>query len=313
MKSSFFRTMIVTSTLTIAGFAGATPPARHDFGERIQGDVVEHEFALENESDAPLRIARVQLTPPLELARMPAIVPPRGRAMLKLKLDTAKLQGDYQGQMLMQVAGGEERTFALQGRVVPPIEVVPMPAFFIATSKGLPKSASLEIVNREEKPLELQVPADSLYPLELETLEPGRRFRLTVNVPANATPGRQKQRLELKTSSARRPVLLVGLNSVVRERVYTFPDAVDFGLVQPGATQTLMVYQSGGKAFEVKAGSDIPGLHIDADPGPQGDRVQLTLSMAGGASPGPLTGSIVLRTNDPEIPELRVAVTGTVK
>jgi hypothetical protein len=307
--------MLVTSTLLIAGIAHAAPTARHDFGERLQGDVVEHEFALENEGDAPIRIAGVQLTPPLALARTAASVPAKGRALLKVKLDTAKLQGDYRGHLVVKLDGGVERAFDVEARVVPPIEVVPMPAFFISTSKGTPKSASLEIVNREDKPVELQVPADSLYPLQLETLEPGRRFRLTVNVPATAAPGRQKQRLELKTSSARKPVLFVGLHSVVRERVYTFPEVVDFGLVHPGGprdAQTLMVYQSGGKAFQVKARSDIPGLDIKAEPGPQGDRVQLTLSMAPGAKPGPLSGNVLLSTNDPEFPELRVAVTGRV-
>jgi hypothetical protein len=315
MKTSFFHNMIVTSTLLIAGFAGAAPPQRHAFGERLQGDVVEHEFALENESDTPIQIAGVELTPPLALARTPAQIPANGRAILKVKLDTARIQGDYQGQMHVQIAGGGERSFALEGKVVPPIEVVPLPAFFIATSKGIAKSASLEIVNREEKPLELHVPSDSLYPLKLETIEPGRRFRLTVDVPATANPGRQKQRLDLKTSSTRKPVLFVGLHSVVRDRVYTFPDTVDFGLVHlggPGDAQTLMVYQSGGKGFQVKGRSDIPGLDIKAEPGPQGDRVQLTLSMAG-AKPGPLSGKIVLSTNDPEFPELQVPVTGQVQ
>ena len=124
MTSSLFRTLMATSTL-IAGFAGAAPPVRHDFGEMIQGEVVEHEFALENEGDAPMRIAGVQLTPPLALARTAANVPAKGRAMLKVKLDTAKVQGDYRGQLVVKLDGGVERAFEVAGKVVPPIEVVP--------------------------------------------------------------------------------------------------------------------------------------------------------------------------------------------
>ena len=138
---------------------------------------------------------------------------------------------------------------------------------------------------------------------------------MTVTVPPTATPGRLNQRLELRTSSQRQPVLYVGLNSIVRERVYTFPDAVDFGRVHDGrrGVQTLMVYQSGGKGFRVETRSDIPGLAIAAEPGPQGDRVQLTLTLSAGAKPGPVKGTIFLRTNDAEFPELRVPVTGTVE
>ena len=301
----------------MAGLAHAAAPARHDFGEALQGDVVEHEFALENDSDAPLRISGVQLTPPLSVARMPATIPARARAALRVKLDTRKVQGEYHGQVLVKLDGGAERTFALDGKVVPPIEVVPMPAFFIATSKGVAKSASLELVNRETAPLTLEVPMGAPYSPRLETLEPGKRYRLTVTVPADAPPGRKAQRLELKTTSERRPTLFLGLNSVVRERVYTFPDAVDLGQVhrdQPrgSPSQTLMVYQAGGSGFRVEPTSDIPGLAIDADPGPKGDRVELRVSVTKDARPGPMKGTLVLRTNDPEFPELRVPVTGTV-
>ena len=305
--------MIVGSTLVIPATAAAADPARHDFGQRLQGEVVQHEFTLENTGDEPARIARVQLTPPLSLGRLPALIPPHSHAALVVRLDTAKVHGDYEGQLLVHLEGGAEHSYSVAGKVRPPIEVVPMPAFFIATSKGTPKSASLEIVNREMEPLQLEIPPDPPYPLKLEALEPGRRFRLSVEVPADAAPGRSKHRLDLKTSSRFKPFLYIGMNSLVRERVYTVPDAVDFGLVRPGGpgdAQTLMVYQSAGKGFKVLAKSDIPGLDVKTEPGQQGDRVQLTLSMTPKATPGPLRGTIVLSTNDPEFPELRVPVTG---
>ena len=315
MRLAFLRAMILTSSLVIAGFADAASTTRHDFGQKLQGDVVQHEFRLENDTGAPLRISGVQLTPPLSLARMPAVIPPHAHATLAVRLDTSKVQGDYEGRILVKLDGGGERTFAFDGKVVRPIEVVPMPAFFISTSKGAAKSASLEIVNREEAPLALEAPAGAPFPATLETLEAGKRFRLTVTVPPTATPGRLNQRLELRTSSQRQPVLYVGLNSIVRERVYTFPDAVDFGRVHGGRPggQTLMVYQSGGKGFNVEPRSDIPGLAIAAEPGPQGDRVQLTLTLPADAKPGPVKGTIIVRTNDPEFPELRVPVTGSVE
>jgi hypothetical protein len=318
MRLSLTSAMIVTSTLAIAGFADAATPDRHHFGETLQGNLVEHEFILENDSDQPVRISGVELTPPLSLARTPARIPPRSKAKLPVKLDTKNLHGEYRGQILVKLDAGDVRAYALDGKVVPPIEVVPMPAFFIATSKGVAKSASLEIVNREQAPLTLQVPPGAPYAPVLETLDPGKRYRLTVTVPADAPPGRKAQRLELRTSSERRPTLFVGLNSVVRERVYTFPDSVDLGLVHRdrrggGNSQTLMVYQSAGERFRVDASTDVPGLAIDADPGPKGDRVQVTVSVTPGAQPGPVKGTLLLRTNDPEFPELRVPVSGTIQ
>jgi hypothetical protein len=275
----------------------------HAFGTVSQGELVEHDFVLANESDAAMRITGVQLSPPLTLARMPAVVPPYGQVTLKVKLDTSKVHGEYEG--LVRVAlGGDERVFSLDGRIVAPIEVLPRPAFFIATTKGTAKSSSLEIVNRESAPVTLELPPGAPFDAKLETVEPGRRFRLSVSVPENAQAGRMSQRLELKTSSARSPVLRIAVNTMVRERVYTFPDSVDLGA---GGAQTLMVYQTGGHDFAVETRTDVPGLSVAAERGPQGDRVQLTIDAA---QPGPVHGTLYVRTNDPEFPELKVPVVG---
>jgi len=259
----------------------------------------------------------VRLLPPLALARMPAVVPARGRVALKVRFDTKKVQGMYEGRVVLATDRGE-RSYVLAGKVVPPIEVLPLPAFFISTSKGTAKSASLEIVNRESTPLALQVPAKAAAQgARLETVEPGKRYRITVDLPAAAPAGRRSDRIELETSSARTPTLLIGLNTLVRERVYTFPEGVDLGSSARGAAggdQTLMVYQTGGKDFRVQASSDVPGLTLRAEPGPQGDRVQLTIGLdRTRAKAGPIAGTLVLKTNDPEFPELRVPVRASLK
>src|SRR5262249_46801637 len=151
------------------------------------------------------------------------------------------------------------------------------PAFFISASKGIPQAASLEIVNHEREPLALELPRSAPLGARLETLEPGQRFRLSVNVPADAPAGRKSERLELKTSNPRKPALLIGLNTIVHERVYTFPDTLDLGA---GGSQTLMVYQTGGSDFKVETRTDVPGLTVNAERGPQGDRVQLSVALA---------------------------------
>src|SRR5881394_354875 len=205
-----------------------------------------------------------------------------------------------------------------------PIEVLPYPAFFVSTPRGVAKTATLEIVNRETDPVEVSIleqPSGST--VSLEPIEAGRRYRLVLTVPADAPPGRKTERLSLKTTSASKPLVRVGVNTLVRERVHTFPDAVDLGslkrsqLAEPGAApnalaQTLMVYQSGGHDFSVKAKSDIPGLEMRVEPGPQGDRVQVTIQLARNAGAGAIDGTLSLETNDPAFRELRIPVRGAV-
>lgn len=205
------------------------------------------------------------------------------------------------------------------------IVVQPIPAFFISTPRGSNKKASLEIVNRAEKAVELAIAADpGLGKASLEAIEPGRRYRLSLEVPPDAPPGRRKGRLELSTDDPNQPRVYVGVNVFVRERVHTFPEAIDLGTLRardlaragpaPNAlSQTLMVYQDGGRDFEVSPRGGVAGLDVRAERGPSGDRVQLTLSISrDGIAPGPIEATLVLATNDPAFPEVRVPVRGRI-
>ena len=307
---------------------GSCAECQFNFGTIVQGAVLEHQFPLRNDGAQPLRIAGVQLSPPLQLAKMPAMIPAKGSAMLKLSMDSSSLEGEFEGQLVVMLSDplAQPRVFTLTGKVAPPIEILPQPAFFVSTSKGVAKIATLEIVNHHRQPidLKLQTPSTANYQVKLQAIQPGKRFRLTLTVPASAPAGRSSGRLELKSSSAATPVVYVGVNTNVRERVYTFPETVDFGRLtmrelksaqagQVGAVQTLMVYQTGGKNFGLKARSSVRGIGLAAERGPQGDRVQITASMlAGKAVPGPIRGTIELQTNDPKFPKLTVPVTGEI-
>lgn len=302
------------------GAAATAPESSHDFGQVLQGAVVEHTFALRNDTSSPLRISGVQLTPHLQLARTPARIAPAETGRLVVRLDTTRVEGGFEGGLLVQVAGEPApRAFELRGRVVPEIEVSPRPAFFLSTVAGEEKSASLDLQNNGTRPIRLSLPvvSDPRFRLGLEEIEAGERYRLEATLPADAAPGQFTTRLELRRSDGR--VLPIGMNGRVRARVSTFPDTVDFGRLAPAdlsnpavATQNLMVYQHGGTAFEVRASSDIPGLKLQVEPGAGHDRVQVVASLAPGMHPGDLHGSIVLATSDPEFRELRVPVTGEI-
>jgi len=307
---------------------GSCAECQFNFGTIVQGAVLEHQFPLRNDGAQPLRIAGVQLSPPLQLAKMPAMIPAKGSAMLKLSMDSSSLEGEFEGQLVVMLSDplAQPRVFTLTGKVAPPIEILPRPAFFVSTSKGVAKSATLEIINHQREPIELKIksPPAANYQLKLQAIKPGKRFRLTITVPANAPAGRTSSRLELASSSAAKPIVYVGVNTNVRERVYTFPETVDFGRLtmselksgkaaQAGAVQTLMVYQTGGKKFGLKASAPVRGMALAAERGPQGDRVQITASLVPGkVVPGPIRGSIKLQTNDPEFPTVTVPVTGEI-
>lgn len=299
------------------------PTRQHDFGEVLQGTVVRHAFVLSNDRATPARIAGIQASEGLAMSSVPVSLPAEGKRELRVTLDTSRITGPVSASLAVTLDDGEQRQFELKGRVTPPIEVRPRPAFFVSTQKGEARQAVLELINHETAPVTLSLPtqpADARYRLALQELEPGRRFRLVLTVAEDAPPGRFSEFIALASSSAIKPKVPLGVNLQVRERVYTFPDVVDFGTVRlsdlqtPSAanTQTLMVYQASGQGFSATPAVEGLAAHVAAEAGPQGDRVQVTLSLPPTTAPGPLRGTLVLRTNDAEFARVTVPVTGQV-
>ena len=77
--------------------------------------------------------------------------------------------------------------------------------------------------------------------------------------------------------------------------------------------QILMVYRKNTSGFELKVASDVPFLKIESEQGPEGDRWENTIWLdSERVQPGEIKGTIVIVTNDPEVPKLEVPVTGVI-
>jgi hypothetical protein len=299
----------------------------HTFGTVVRGTVVERTFTIHNGGDQALRIGKVMLTPPLVPTRLPGLVPPGADGVVALRLDTRDLDGPFEG--IVALASDDpahaQIELAWTGTIVPPIEVTPRRAFFVATQRGVAKEATLDLVSHEPDAVDIRavVHDSTRFTTRVEAIDPGRRYRLHLRLAGEGPAGKRTEPITVSTSSARSPSVQILANTHVYERVHTFPDAVDMGALTQaelrspalGArrAQTLMVYQAGGTDLRVDAEVDVPGLVLHGERGPAGDRVQITVGVRPDALPvGPIAGTIQLRTNDPEFPRLSIPVVGTV-
>src|SRR2546428_554009 len=93
---------------------------------------------------------------------------------------------------------------------------------------------AFSFLNSGPEPMQLtEVPdSSSGFALKLATVEPGRRYRLELVMRSDAKPGRQTEEITLLTSSKKQPRLVIQANTLVRERVYTFPESIDLGLIR---------------------------------------------------------------------------------
>jgi hypothetical protein len=283
---------------------------------------------LENKGPAPLRISNVQLTSPLVVIDMPATVAPGVEGKIHVRLDTSGLRGRFPGviQVFLNDSTHAEAVLSFEGDIIPLVEVAPVPAFFIGARRGEARQASLEIINHEPEPLGIEEVRHSndRFSTKLETLEEGRRYRLTLLLRPDGPGGRHSEPIVLITSSRSQPTITVVANTYLHERVYSFPDAVDLGTVRLSdidrdpqllqrTAQLLMVYQFGGTNFNVKVRTDLLQLDVRSERGPQHDRYQNTLTLIREAlKPGPIRGSLFIETNDLEFPTILVPVSGSI-
>ena len=298
------------------------------FGRTLHGSVVEHDFWLKNEGSATLKIERAVMTPPLVVTRMPRELASGGEGLIHFKLDTTNLAGPFKGQIrvFLNDPNTPEADLDFAGVVIPPVEVSPLPAFFVSSLRGRRASASDEIINHEAQPLrilKIEHPRER-FSTELETLQPGQRYKLTLILNPDAPAGRNSDLITVTTSSKAQPILKIAANTFLHERVYTFPDSVELGTIpipelrkSPAIlsllSQTLMIYQEQGSNFTVQLSTDVPGLSLKSQRGPKGDRYQVQIALMSEKVPvGPMKGCIVIATNDPKFPRLVVPVSGQI-
>jgi hypothetical protein len=304
------------------------PETKFQFGQALRGTVLEHDFVISNIGSRPLRIERVNITSPLLVTRMPSVLEPNERGVIHFVLDTRTLEGPFEGEILVFLNDPvlPEARLAFEGRVIPSIELAPLPIFSVAGPRGRGGRSTLELINHEEEPLQIESVeqhSDRLT-VSFETVEKGQRYRLTLTLNADGPPGRYDTALLVRTSSKRMPVLRIPAITYLFDRVHTFPESVDLGefrieeaernpqfLVQNA--QTLMIYQEGGSDFRVKLSTDIPALDLKWEAGPKGDRYQATLTLAHDKlRSGVIKGLVFVETNDPDFPKLAVPVTGRI-
>ena len=304
------------------------PDPAFDFGKVVRGAIVEHAYTLRNDGAAILELYRVSMRAPLIATRLPREVRPGTEAVLRFRLDTSSLEGPFQARILLSLNDPAlpEAPLTSEGEVVPGVEVSPMPVVFLAAQRGEHTEASVDLINHDLEPLRILDVEHSSRRLRanLETVTEGRRYRLTLTLNAEGPSRKLSEGILVRTSSKTNPTLTIMASTLVRERVYTFPDAVDVGSIRRGiiqadpgllerVAQTLTVYQSGGSDFQASPSTDVPALDLKAERGVAGDRWQITIGLnKDKVQPGPIRGTIFIKTNDPEFPNLAVPVFGSI-
>jgi hypothetical protein len=305
------------------------PEASYHFDITGISEPVEHIFVFTNNTAEILETASIGVTPPLIVTNISARVFPWQGGMLRFRVGDPRPAGDYQGfiEVAFKNPGISNITFEVSGKITPLVEARPFPEFFVATSRGRPKETSIQLINHDDQPLAIigiECPS-SRFSLRLETNQVGQLYTLFLKLLGQGKTGRMAEPIKLHTSNKKEPVVLIGANTFIYERVHTFPDDLDFGTMdsvqvktndtlRKSLTQVLMIYQEGGTNFQVSARTDLPFLSTHAEPSATGKQVQIEVALKPEElRRGDFQGHLELVTNDREFPKMQIIVKGQVR
>lgn len=313
---------------SVAGEAprGYLPEVSFNFGKVRQGEIVEHPFALRNTSSSPMKVQIMGLSHPGMKVKAPQEVLPGAEALISVNWDTRSVRGDIAATVLLRLNEMESTSLTLKARVVPPIDILPLPAVFISGFRHEKTVRTLELVNNEDAPLNIThiaasatptaSDAPSMFSASFRATQTGRRYEIEVELKVNAPSGKSQQTLEIFTDHPDFPVIEVPVNVFVKDEVYVNPDAVDFGeiTIKNPSRETFFLKKHRGPIEILSVESDLPCLKIQHSQDATGSSHEFVVDFQGShVGDGPFSGHIYIRTDDAAFSEITVPVQGEVR
>ena len=295
------------------------PETSHNFGVVKQGDVISYTFVIRNTDVVPLNIERFELLQLGMTARATSMIAAGAEGKITLKWDTRNVTGKVTGKGILYFDDPVQKpvVLVLSGAVKPPIEFVPARIVYLSTFKGESAAQTVTIINNDEsRPLEiLRIERrGEHFVAELHTPRSGDVHNIVLTIPSDTAPGRYLEALEIHTDDPTRSPLMIGVNILVKENLYTFPQNLEFNTMHGSqvtgqVTQSLLVKKREGQ-FEInRVTSTIPFLAIEREPDGKSGTFRIDVSIdSTQLKPGTTSGVLRIETDDSEFPEVVVPV-----
>lgn len=301
---------------------------QYNFGRIMQGQSINTKFVLHNIGSDTLIVEKIEFSAPGMNARIKQRIEPDEKTDIHIVWDTSRLRRDIEGQAILHLNDPvmPRLILSISGTVTPAIEFLPKPVFYFSQYQGESQSQTISIRNNQESLLEIMKAEASSkkFEFDIEEVEQGKIFELTVSVKEDAPIGRFEDSLLIHSNDAARPTLYVGVNILVKPDVFINPEMVDFGRLSvsqmqrnAGLTdfiqQTVVISRREGRMNAESVSSDLPYLKTQIS----SERGSAYIVLEAGIDPeklvtGPISGSIKIKTDNPKHPELIIPVLGEI-
>jgi uncharacterized protein DUF1573 len=301
------------------------PTARLDLGEVRAGEATELSFPVSNHGAAPLALHRVQASCGCLHTEFPRTLAPGSSGEIRTRFEPG---ADWKGhvQKLLRVYTNDlaqpEAELTLEAEVVPLVRVEPNSALQVPYEPGQVYRLELRLIPRKGTSIVLSSPtSDSpLVKAKLDSppaTDTARGYRLELALGPCPGPGDFIANIHVRTTSPQLPKLRIAVNGLAQTGPVVSPGHITIPSVRAGregeALRRLRVFTRGKPFRLLKVETDQPGLEPEIVPQDGGCSYMVLLRYSGGWEGRRVTGTLRIRTDDPQFPELPVPYDITVQ
>ena len=333
-RAGIFILLVAHATILFAAEQSGTKPIvivaspEIKFQSVMRGDLITEGFAIRNVGDSLLKFEGIEMSHPGMKIRVKQAVKPGESVEAVIEWDTQGIAGDMEGVAVILTNDPLQPrvNLTLKGRIIPPIQVLPRPVFYLSQFQGEQSTTEFTIQNNQERTLSikrLELLGDH-FEASVETQDVGKKWSLIVTIPASTPSGRFREALKIHTDDDQNPSIYVQVNVLVKPDIFIDPDAVDFGRISRARiksnpqvleflAQTIVINRRKGAMSINAKKSDIPFIRVEQEPEGRSTAFALDVKLDPALlQHGPFEGQVIISTDDPEFPEFKIPITGEV-
>lgn len=323
-------------SLAVAAFAQSGGPRAmpvepiKDFDIVPKGDVIQHEFLIKNEGDAPLEITDVKPACGCTVARYDKTIAPGATGKVSAKVKTS----DFAGPISKSIAvftndnNNPKLQLVVRAKIQPYISIYPGYARYNYVQGEDPGRVPQVVWAADDEPmkvLDIKSPYDYLevsYRLldKEEHIAKGgdTQYRVEVTLKPDAPVGPLRAHVELEIDHPKQKSVQIPISGFVRPRQHITPDALDFGPLQGDSLpmgRTLNFTNFATQGIEVTGiDTGIEALTAEVEPkeGQEGHRFKLKLTLGSEMPKGAFDTVLTIHTSDAKKPTIELPIKGSI-
>lgn len=306
----------------------AVDTTTHDFGPVQRGTVVTRSFVIRNAGTAPLLIESMQFSTPGMRARVTSTIEPGASAALEVSWDTSHYTRDAEGQALLMLNDPDlpRLVLTLSGFVVSPIDVEPVPAFYLSQFQGESSTQTVTIRNNQDRLVRVtgtERQGDS-FTLAVDTVERGRVYAVTATASPDVAPGAYRESALVFTDDPERPKIRLDVNLLVKRDIHASVEAIDMGQFRIASIranpslldllrQTVILESRSAGMRITKIESDLPFVTLRHEPDGPAQRFRIDAGLDPKMlSAGEYSGIVRVHTSSKAVPVVTLPIKMTV-